>query len=98
MRLREVVLPETLREIGKYAFENCTSLKSVTIPKNVKLIGERAFGGCATLSSVAFENTEGWSCHEIASSPNGTPATLTDTAKNAENLSFSHSYHTLKRK
>ncbi len=98
MRLGEVVLPETLREIGKYAFENCTSLKSITIPKNVRLIGERAFGGCATLSSVTFENTEGWSCHEIASSPNGTPAILTDTAKNAENLSFSHSYHTLKRK
>lgn len=42
----EVVFPETLKRIGKNAFEACYRLKSVKIPASVTEIGAGAFSGC----------------------------------------------------
>lgn len=41
----EVVIPNTVTQIGGRAFSNCCSLE-VTIPKSVKKIGPCAFQGC----------------------------------------------------
>ena len=41
-----VVIPNSVIEIGHHAFENCTSLTSVTIPNSVTEIGQGAFQGC----------------------------------------------------
>lgn len=40
-------LPETLLQIGNYAFADCHSLDSVLIPSKVQSIGEYAFWGCS---------------------------------------------------
>lgn len=40
-------LPQTLLEIGNYAFSDCHSLESVTIPSKVKSIGDHGFWGCS---------------------------------------------------
>lgn len=42
--IESLVLPETLRSVEKYAFYDCTSLKSVTVLSKNATIGERAFG------------------------------------------------------
>lgn len=42
--IKNVVLPNTLKEIGEYAFDRCNNLKSITIPQSVETIGENAFG------------------------------------------------------
>lgn len=42
--IESLVLPETLRSVEKYAFYNCTSLKSVTVLSKNATIGELAFG------------------------------------------------------
>ena len=40
--------------MGKYAFQNCSSLKNVTIPAVTWGIGEGMFSGCTSLSSIQF--------------------------------------------
>ena len=46
--ITELVLPESLTEIGNYAFDNCTKLTGdVVIPDSVTSIGENAFSGTA---------------------------------------------------
>ncbi|MCQ2198803.1 MAG: leucine-rich repeat domain-containing protein [Paludibacteraceae bacterium] len=41
-----------MTEIGEFAFNDCTSLKSVEIPSSVKSIGENAFNLCKSLKSA----------------------------------------------
>lgn len=41
-KIKEICLPQSLKEIGKAAFSAC-SMKEVIIPPNVEKIGERAF-------------------------------------------------------
>ena len=38
-----ITFPESLKEIGAWAFNYCGNLKEITIPKNVTKIGENAF-------------------------------------------------------
>ena len=56
--IRYVSIPETVEEIGAYAFYNCKKLYSVAIGVGVKAIGKSAFYGCAELTSVNLRNTE----------------------------------------
>lgn len=45
-------IPESVKSIGKRAFQNCAGLLDVEIPKNVITIGENAFSGCNGLENV----------------------------------------------
>ncbi len=50
-----VTLPESLQEIGGFAFYSCLDLATVTYGgegKNLLLIGENAFSGCASLGEI----------------------------------------------
>ena len=53
----EVVLPESLKEIGDYAFDDCYNLVSVNIPDSVTSIGESAFHCCKALTSITIPNS-----------------------------------------
>ena len=62
----EVVIPESVehegaaysvKSIGDYAFEYCSSLLSVTIPNSVTSIGDYAFRNCSGLTSVTIGNS-----------------------------------------
>lgn len=46
--VEEVILPDSLREIGGEAFENATKLKKINL-QNVEEIGTEAFFGCESL-------------------------------------------------
>lgn len=50
------VIPETVEEIGRWAFNGCTKLTELTIPDNVKRIEMEAFHGCTSLKSVNLPN------------------------------------------
>ena len=56
--IRYVSIPQTVEEIGAYAFYNCKKLYSVAIGVGVKTIGKSAFNGCVELTSVNLRNTE----------------------------------------
>ena len=50
--LTEVVLPNTLKEIGANAFYNCKALTSIDLPSSVTAIGSGAFSGCSSLKKL----------------------------------------------
>ena len=47
-----VVIPESVIEIGDYAFDGFKGLKSLLIPHSVKSIGESAFRDCVSLKEL----------------------------------------------
>ena len=47
-------IPNSVTNIGDYAFAGCSSLTSVTIPNSVTSIGSWAFYGCNSLTSVMW--------------------------------------------
>ena len=54
--LTEVVMPNSVTNIGDAAFSGCSSLSSFTIPIGVKRIGAGTFGRCSSLARFAFHN------------------------------------------
>ena len=46
-QLLRVTLPDSLNQIGNYAFDDCNNLENINIPDNVKKIGKGAFSGCS---------------------------------------------------
>ena len=49
-----VVLPESVKKIGNYAFSNCASLKQIKIPTSVKTVEENAFNQCSSLTGIIW--------------------------------------------
>lgn len=49
--LKSVVLPETVKDIYDYAFENCSSLEAIEMP-GVTRIFEGAFNACTSLKTI----------------------------------------------
>ena len=49
--------PNSVTEIGMYAFSGCSGLNSVTIPNSVTKISTSAFRGCTGLTSVTIPNS-----------------------------------------
>jgi hypothetical protein len=50
--LAYIIIPNSVKSIGDYAFAGCTSLFNVTIPNSVTSIGKDAFMNCLNLRSV----------------------------------------------
>jgi hypothetical protein len=55
--VRSVTIPNSVIEIGKEAFRDCTSLESVAIPDSVTSIGNFAFQGCTNLTSITIPSS-----------------------------------------
>ena len=47
-------IPNTVTNIGTYAFNRCTDLTSITIPNSVSSIAANAFYGCTGLTSITI--------------------------------------------
>ncbi|MDE6369006.1 MAG: leucine-rich repeat domain-containing protein, partial [Muribaculaceae bacterium] len=57
VEVTDIVIPDAVTAIGKYAFYNCSGLTSVVIPNSVQTIGSDAFNGCSGLTSVTIGNS-----------------------------------------
>ncbi len=55
--IESVTIPETVKHIGRYAFNHCSGLTEVIIPDGVVSIGGAAFEYCEKLSSVTISDT-----------------------------------------
>jgi hypothetical protein len=84
----DLIIPQTITTINKYAFINCLSLTSVTIPSSVTSIGMSAFASCNNLSTVTISSgltsiDEQAFIDCIALSSINFPSTLTSIGKQA---------------
>ena len=52
--LTSLDLPDTVTEIGQYAFAYCTGISEIDMPKNLELIQAAAFAGETSLTKVTF--------------------------------------------
>ena len=52
------VIPESVTEIGEYAFEGRKILTSINIPNSVTWIGDWAFSGCENLKEIILFQTD----------------------------------------
>lgn len=57
VNLQEVVLPNTLIEIGRRCFLDCRSLKNILLPEGVEIIGDTAFNSCEVLKYIGLPST-----------------------------------------
>ena len=54
--LKNVFLPDTLTEIGSYAFDGA-NISSIELPDGLQSIGERAFQRCKNLTSLSLPDS-----------------------------------------
>lgn len=47
-----IIIPDSVKVISDYAFQDCSGMTSVSIPTSVKSIGRMAFSGCDELTEV----------------------------------------------
>ena len=55
--LKVITIPNSVKNMGSYAFYGCSSLESITIPNGVTSIGSYAFSGCYNLESITIPNS-----------------------------------------
>ena len=55
--VNNLIIPNEVTRINRYAFYNCGSLTSLTIPDSVTTIGSSAFLGCNNLTNIALFNS-----------------------------------------
>lgn len=61
--IRQVILPDTVRSIGSYAFYNCYHLKHLEMAADVQEIGHGALMNCSEFSELVLHgNAEGHTC------------------------------------
>ncbi len=53
----EIILPDTITEIGDSTFRSCKELTKITIPDEVTSISEAAFFGCYELSEIVLPDS-----------------------------------------
>lgn len=56
-KLKSVLLPNSIVEIGSHAFYKCGRLTFVSIPSSVKKIGDCAFAQCINMDSIIIPKT-----------------------------------------
>ena len=56
VKIKDLIIPNSVDSIHDYAFDNCKSITSTTIPNSVTSIGYNAFAYCDSLTFVAIGN------------------------------------------
>lgn len=57
--VREIVFPETLKEIGRYIFYGCKKLERLEFSDTLMQVGTGAFTGCSGLSRIVIHQKKG---------------------------------------
>lgn len=55
--IKNIILPDTVEEIGEYAFTQCKALKSIRLSKSLKTISKGMLKGCSNLENVKNLNS-----------------------------------------
>lgn len=70
--VQEIVMPDSVKIVGKNAFISCDSASKITLSRNLEKIEEGAFYNCASLKTITIpgnvsviEKEAFWSCKEL---------------------------------
>lgn len=86
----KVVIPNTVTEIGRRAFFDCSELIAVEIPNSVTIINEQAFSSCKGLTAINIPSTVENIGYEAFSNCNGlTSVIIADGVKKIDDYAFS---------
>ena len=55
--IKEIILPDTMTEIGTCAFAGFKSMETITLPQGLTTIGDSAFVGCEQLTTIDIPAT-----------------------------------------
>ena len=55
--LVELILPDTIKNLGDGTFRSCKKLKNVTLPDTVEFIGMNTFDGCESLEWIKIQSS-----------------------------------------
>ena len=53
-KIKSVIIPDGVTEIGDEAFRGCQAIEKITLPNSVKKIGDFAFGRCSSLKDITL--------------------------------------------
>lgn len=53
--ITEIILPDTLKYIGTFAFMNCSKLININFPEGLDSLGAGAFDGCISLGDIEID-------------------------------------------
>lgn len=86
--IKSVTIPDTVTEIGEFAFRGCTLLKKVKLPKTLRVLERGVFEKCINLKSIEIpeENTKYKTVDNVVYSANMT--TLTAYPANRQGESY----------
>lgn len=57
-KVTEVIIPESVKELGDGCFSDCMNLKAVKLPSSLRVIKSRAFSDCKALETINLKNIE----------------------------------------
>ena len=60
--LKNIIIPESVKDIDDFSFTNCIGLTNITIPYGVSFLGLNVFSGCTGLTSVTIPESVATIC------------------------------------
>ena len=57
VRLKSIVIPDSVTSMGKWVFLGCTSLEKILIPESVTNIDEKAFLNCNRVTIYGYSDS-----------------------------------------
>lgn len=55
--LKTLIIPETVKKIGRYVFDGCENLEKLVLPDGLEFIGRYAFARCSRLKSFVMPDS-----------------------------------------
>ena len=87
--IQNVVIKDSVENVGENAFLNCSNLISVNISSSVKFVGERAFWFCSNLSDLKIsDGVETIGAYAFAGCSSLKSIEIGKSIKNIENYAF----------
>ena len=72
----DVIIPNSVTNIGGGAFTNCDGMISVVVPSSISLIGSGTFAECSMLREVVFDRQDGPICVGVGAFSAGTSVVM----------------------